>query len=147
VTGVDPARFAAKVSPFTEGPLECRPWLGALSDGRAIVHDPVLGQPVQASHVAWELEHGLPVPPGLVVLHVCNHPWCVRADAHLVVGPQAANLAHMALLGRSAVGRGPGGGRGGRSRRGPDAASAQAEALAIRARHLRLVEMQPQPLF
>ena len=76
-----------------EGPLGCWPWLGALArpDGRALVHDPDLGRPTQAARIAWQLSHQL-VPGGLQVLHLCDHPWCVR-PTHLVLGSQAANMA------------------------------------------------------
>ena len=77
---IDAARFWAKVSVVAEGPLGCWPWLGALArpDGRALVHDPDLGRPTQAARIAWQLSHA-PVPDGLQVLHLCDHPWCVRA--------------------------------------------------------------------
>ena len=90
---IDAARFWAKVSVVEEGPLGCWPWLGALArpDGRAVVHDPDLGRPTQAARLAWQFSHH-PVPDGLQVLHLCDHPWCVR-PTHLVLGSQAANMA------------------------------------------------------
>jgi HNH endonuclease len=90
---IDPTRFWTKVSAIEEGPLGCWPWLGALArpDGRALLHDPDLGRPTQAARVAWQLSHD-PVPDGLQVLHLCDHPWCVR-PTHLVLGSQAANMA------------------------------------------------------
>ena len=67
--------------------------MGALArpDGRALLHDPDLGRPTQAARIAWQLSHH-PVPDGCSVLHLCDHPWCVR-PTHLVVGSQAANMA------------------------------------------------------
>src|SRR5512146_119754 len=93
---IDPARFWAKVSAVEEGPLGCWPWLGALarSDGRALLHDPDLGRPTQAARLAWQLNHA-PVPDGLQVLHLYDHPWCVR-PTHLVLGSQAANMTDRA---------------------------------------------------
>ena len=93
---INPRRFWAKVSMVEEGPLGCWPWLGALArpDGRALVHDPDLGRPTQAARVAWQLNH-VPVSDGLQVLHLCDHPWCVR-PTHLVLGSQAANMADRA---------------------------------------------------
>lgn len=82
-----------KVSAVEEGPLGCWPWLGALArpDGRALLHDPDLRRPTQAARIAWQLDHhGIPV--GLQVLHLCDHPWCVR-PTHLVLGSPAANVA------------------------------------------------------
>lgn len=144
MTGVPAERFLEKVSPFEEGPLGCRPWLGALSDGRAIIHDPSTGQPCQASRVAWEIEHGVPLPPRAVVLHVCDHGWCVAGD-HLAAGTQAVNIADAAAKARTAIGRGVGGGRGGLSRldQRQDSAAPQAEAVAIREKHRRRVERTP----
>jgi hypothetical protein len=76
--------------------LGCWPWLGALSrpDGRALLHDPDLDRPTQAARIAWQLSHH-PVPDGLQVLHLCDHPWCVR-PTHLVLGSPAANMADRA---------------------------------------------------
>ena len=76
-----------------EGLLGCWQWLGALArpDGRALAHDPDRGRPTQAARIAWQLSHH-PVPDGLQVLHLCDHPWCVR-PTHLVLGSQAANTA------------------------------------------------------
>jgi hypothetical protein len=90
---INAGRFWAKVSVVEEGPLGCWPWLGALArpDGRAVVHDPDLGRPTQAARLAWQLSHA-PVPDGLQVLHLCDHPWCVR-PTHLVLGSPAANVA------------------------------------------------------
>lgn len=45
----------------------------------------------------------------LAVLRACEHGRCVRA-ARLMIGTARANSVHMAARGRSAVGRGPGGG-------------------------------------
>ena len=80
------------MSAVEEGPLGCWPWLGALSgpDGRALMHDPDLGRATQAARIAWQLSYG-PVPDGCMVLHLCDHPWCVR-PTHLVLGSQAANM-------------------------------------------------------
>lgn len=72
------------------GPKACWRWLGGLQktrryygicwrDGR---HD-------KAHRVAWELVNG-PIPEGLVVMHVCDHGWCVNPD-HLNVGTVHAN--------------------------------------------------------
>ncbi len=41
--------------------------------------------------VAWELEHGQPVPPGHEVDHLCKTPGCVR-PGHLDAVPPRVNL-------------------------------------------------------
>lgn len=126
---VDPVRFWGKVSAVEEGPLGCWPWLGALSrpDGRALLHDPQLGRPTQAARIAWQLSHQL-VPDGLTVLHLCDHPWCVR-PAHLVLGSQAANMADRQRKQQT---------RGSRRRPEQQHADGYQVAVQLRARHRRL---------
>lgn len=135
---IDPVRFWAKVSAVEEGPLGCWPWLGALSgpDGRALLHDPDLGRPTPAARIAWQLSHQ-PVPDGLAVLHLCDHPWCVR-PAHLVVGSQAANMTDRQ---RKQQVSGP------RRRRDErPAANGYQVAAQLRARHRRLAAAAGQQL-
>ena len=64
--------------------------VGPHPDGRALLHDPNLRRPTQAARVAWQPSHE-PVPDGLHVLHLCDHPWCVR-PTHLVLSSQATNM-------------------------------------------------------
>lgn len=66
-----------------------------------------------AHRVAWELHHG-PVPEGLLVLHRCDNPQCVRPD-HLFLGTQYDNMQDMIHKGRRGV-TGPTPGTGARSR-------------------------------
>lgn len=54
---------------------------------------------VRAHRFAWELTYG-PIPDGLLVLHRCNTPACVRPD-HLYLGDQRQNMVD-----RSAAGTG-----------------------------------------
>ncbi len=135
---IDPARFWAKVSAVEEGPLGCWPWLGALArpDGRALLHDPDLGRPTQAARIAWQLSHQL-VPDGLQVLHLCDHPWCVR-PTHLVLGSQAANMADRRRKQRV---RGPH-----RRRDEQPWADGYQAAAQLRARHRRLTTAAGQQL-
>ncbi len=55
-----------------------------------------------AHRVAWELCVG-PIPAGMVVMHTCDNPGCVRPD-HLRIGTQLDNIADMVAKGRSCVG-------------------------------------------
>jgi hypothetical protein len=140
---VDPARLLEKISPFEEGPLGCRPWLGALSRGRAIIHDPDARQPVQASRALWEHLWG-PIPRGLFVMHLCDRGFCVPPDGkHLVLGSQTTNLLDATMKARTALGRGVGNGRGGLSRLPLTEDEREVEAIAIREKHLRLVDRTP----
>ena len=52
-----------------------------------------------AGRVAWELANG-PVPMGLLVLHRCDNPPCVRPD-HLFLGTALDNSDDMIAKGRA----------------------------------------------
>jgi hypothetical protein len=60
------------------------------------------GRITLAHRVAWTLENG-PIPAGLVVMHRCDNPPCVR-PAHLRTGTMADNQRDMAHKGRAATG-------------------------------------------
>lgn len=57
---------------------------------------------VRAHTFAWERAHG-PVPAGMVLMHRCDTPACVRVD-HLRLGTVAENVADRVAKGRSARG-------------------------------------------
>lgn len=68
---------------------ECWLWLGTLSRwgyGRFYRE----GRNVAAHRVAWELENGEPIPPGLYALHRCDNPPCVR-PVHIFLGTAGDN--------------------------------------------------------
>lgn len=70
-------------------PDGCILWTGTLDEdgyGRLFVRR----RRWRAHRLAWTLERG-PIPPGLVVMHRCDQPSCVRVD-HLELGTQAENL-------------------------------------------------------
>lgn len=52
-----------------------------------------LKRPLLAHRVSWEIHNG-PIPIGLLVLHRCDNPHCVRPD-HLFVGDQKLNMQDM----------------------------------------------------
>lgn len=83
---------------------DCWIWVGVSWNrgyGRFYLRD---NHAVAAHRFSYELHNG-PVPPGLVVLHKCDNPECVRPD-HLTVGTQADNVRDRDQKGRTARGHG-----------------------------------------
>lgn len=105
-------RFSEKVD-RPDGPVVCWPWTGYRAPNG---YGRLGGSPTEQAHrVAWELASGAPVPPGMVVIHVCDNRACVRNDepgtylcngkllpryGHLALGTHADNLADMRAKGR-----------------------------------------------
>ncbi|KKN74378.1 hypothetical protein LCGC14_0391790 [marine sediment metagenome] len=58
-----------------------------------------------AHRIAWEYGHGRRVPDGMVIMHTCDTPPCVRF-AHLRLGTAAENSADMVAKGRAGERRG-----------------------------------------
>lgn len=78
-------RFWEKVE--RRGPDDCWPWTaGKTAAGYGMFKRPGRdGTRSTAHRVAWELEHGRPVPDGLVVDHLCeNRPCCNPAHLEAV---------------------------------------------------------------
>jgi len=79
----------------------CWLWLGALNElgyGRATWK----GKTQLAHRVAWMRAAGEEIPRGLLVLHACDTPACVRPD-HLRLGTHAENAADKMARGRHVV--------------------------------------------
>lgn len=83
-------RFHDKVD--RREPAECWPWTAAKNpDGYGQLFAGRRGRPPLRAHVvAYEIEHGA-VPPGLHVLHRCDHPPCCN-PAHLYAGTNYQNI-------------------------------------------------------
>lgn len=83
---------------------DCDLWLGRRDvEGYGIAS--VFRGTQRAHRQAWVLANG-PIPSGMVVMHLCDQPACVRL-AHLRVGTQAENIADRDAKGRTAHGPRP----------------------------------------
>lgn len=58
----------------------------------------------RAHRLSWSFENG-PIPEGLLVLHSCDTPPCIR-PSHLFVGTQLDNMQDMIAKGRKVTVRG-----------------------------------------
>lgn len=80
----------------------CWRWRGGqVKDGYGVFRFPG-GKKAGAHRVAYELAHG-PIPEGMLVLHRCDNPVCVRPD-HLVLGTHQDNMRDRARKRRQARG-------------------------------------------
>ncbi|MBA3891994.1 MAG: HNH endonuclease [Gemmatimonadaceae bacterium] len=101
----DAQRFWAKVQVPPEGDdVSCWPWTAAVNAkgyGVFFFGSRLDGsrRTVLAHRFAWELVNG-PLPDGIVLLHSCDTPACVR---HGIPGTQADNVADMIAKGRNVL--------------------------------------------
>jgi hypothetical protein len=80
----------------------CTLWQGATdADGYGILK--VKGKMWRAHRYLYQQARG-PIPDGMVVMHRCDNPSCIRLD-HLQLGTQAENLADMRAKGRAVTRR------------------------------------------
>lgn len=79
----------------------CWLWLGA-PDPHGYGWFRFRGRGEHTQRVSWMLS-GKTIPVGMLVLHTCDNPQCVR-PSHLFIGTQQDNLADMKEKGRQAKG-------------------------------------------
>jgi hypothetical protein len=92
------ARFWAKVD--RRGPDECWLWQGGLgSTGTGYGRVNIARRSRPATQIAWEIENGLPFPPGMNACHSCDNSRCVN-PAHIWPGSQADNVHDAMQKGR-----------------------------------------------
>ena len=75
---------------------QCWLWTGSLLGGYGRMN--VAGATLIVSRVSWQINYG-PIPKGMVVMHICDNPGCVRPD-HLKLGTQRDNILDMDKKGR-----------------------------------------------
>jgi len=75
-------------------------WLWTATKAGAYGQTTVQGRSVPAHRHAWMIEHGA-IPDGLLVLHKCDEPLCVRPE-HLFLGSQSDNVRDAFNKGRMA---------------------------------------------
>ena len=77
---------------------DCLMWIGA-THPRGYGQIRVNGKFQKAYRVSYEIHHGA-IPAGLVVMHSCDRPGCIKPE-HLSVGTQADNVRDMFNKGRA----------------------------------------------
>lgn len=79
----------------------CWPWRGTISSsGYGQFRIGRKGPVLSAHRVSWALHNGL-IPDGKIIMHSCDHPWCVNPE-HLSAGTQKENMADSVAKGRRA---------------------------------------------
>ena len=102
-----PSRYTQRRFSIPPTPLAtpCRIWQGVVKkDGYGLIHRPEI-KDYQRLH-RWVMEQVVgPIPPGLVVMHLCDNRPCFRFD-HLRIGTLEDNNADRDQKGRRAGPRG-----------------------------------------
>lgn len=74
----------------TAEPDDCWTWTGSCNPRTGHGYLTINSRQQFAHRVAYELLHG-PIPPGMVILHTCDHPSCCN-PAHLALGTRADQM-------------------------------------------------------
>ena len=91
-------RFLAKVR-IVDDEASCWLWTGSLNHGG--YGCAFIGRArIMAHRLSWEVSNGSVVPGGMLVLHGCDNPRCVR-PSHLRTGTPADNMQDMVERGRN----------------------------------------------
>lgn len=98
----DLSRFTSKVDMSKQG---CWEWLGCFSSGGYGVYTlhGKIRRHVLAHRVAWVIANEQEIPEGMLVLHHCDNPKCVR-PSHLFLGTHQDNQHDKARKGRGCKG-------------------------------------------
>ena len=93
-------RFWEKVD--KKGENECWPWTAYCGRGGygTIRQGGRDSRRLRAHRVSWVFYHGKPIPDGMIIMHICDHPWCVNPQ-HLKLGTDADNVRDMHQKGRN----------------------------------------------
>lgn len=133
---VDPRTHREEVDRFRSfivagpGDSDCDIWVGAIGGdgyGRFRIVRSGCVFSVRPNRYALALTSGGFLPAGVLALHECDNPICVRVgERHLAAGTQSDNISRMARMGR-------GGGGLGRPRHGDLRDARRARSVALRA--------------
>lgn len=94
-TGPDAVPVQERFWQYVERGEGCWRWTGNVNNmGYGMIYDAARRRKILAHRVSWEIHYG-EIPERRVLLHQCDHPWCVN-PAHLALGTQADNMQDMA---------------------------------------------------
>lgn len=106
--GKEVERFWAKVdkksAPIKNKRLgRCWLWIGAKDrNGYGVVR--IGGKNYSAHRLSWEWANNQKIPDGMVLIHLCDEPSCVK-PSHLTIGTQINNIEDRVKKNRSARGQ------------------------------------------
>lgn len=101
----DEARFWSYVQKLGENDGGCWVWVGQLNEagyGKITIRKNGKRRSYRAHIYSWELHnnHQVRTNIGMVIMHKCDHPYCVNPD-HLSLGTHAENVRDREAKGRS----------------------------------------------